>query len=52
MVVLEAVGHIVYYITLGDEVDERRLPMSAHVPPSKQNFDLPHLLHPIRYPKS
>ena len=32
MAALDTVGHIASYMTLGDEVDERRLPMSAHVP--------------------
>ena len=35
MATLDSVGHIAYYMTLGDEVDERRLSMRAHVPVNK-----------------
>ena len=35
MAALDTVGHIVFNMTLGDEVDERRLPMRAHVPLNK-----------------
>ena len=35
MAALDTVGHIVYNMMLGDEVDERRLPIRVHVPVNK-----------------
>lgn len=47
MIVLDNVGHIIYYMAPGDEVDERRLPAEAHVKSHNRvnkKFDLQHFL--------
>ena len=51
MAALDAVGYIVCYMTLGDEVDERRLPMRTHAPTEYTKFRLTQFTTSYSLPK-